>query len=633
MSTDYPVQQLNPTTINQIAAGEVIEGPHSVVKELIENAIDAGATQIRVDLALGGKALIRVSDNGRGIHPRDLPNVGKPHSTSKIQKLADLEQIISFGFRGEALCSMIAVADVTIETRHQSQESGGKVKWTSGVCSDVQTWMRTCGTTISIERLFTHTPVRRKFLGSDKAESQKILRVIERTALSRPQLSIECFMGDKEVLRLPAVSREKRVQQILGSDLSKSFIPVEWKDDGICIEGFLAPPERAMRRASAQYLFLNDRYFQSPVLTKALCRAYEGLPSGHYPPAVLYITFPQAWVDINVHPAKREVRFADDSLIFTSVKHAVQKALSSILALPVNFEAHTKIESTQNTLQFTFQPTVDISFEGRLVDVNSDDPIHPSDASTVQQISNSTVETLKDVSDVPSEKSASESLTVPKIVVWPQNHWTDKSEVQLQETLALGQAQSEFAAPDLSLMQLHKRFLLVEVRGGLMVVCQRAAHERVLYETALKALREEKSLPSQQLLFPELVELGPSAAQLLEHSFAVLAQVGFDISAFGPGTFQIRGVPQDCAPGDGPSVVKDLLHDLEEERGELRSKMALAYARRMAIPVEKELAPAERAHLIHRLFSTQNPSTSPWGKPVFLRFSLDDLERRLQIRP
>lgn len=635
---------LDPRTIDQIAAGEVIEGPHSVVKEMVENALDAGATRIVVEISLGGKSLIKVSDNGQGILPQDLPLVCKPHTTSKIKTLADLDSIHSYGFRGEALASMVAVGDVTIETRHKTQNTGLRWKERAGISSGMEVCSREVGTSIYLEHLFLHTPVRRKFLGTERSETQKIVRTLERIALNRPQIAFTCLQQGKILFNLPVESPIERLKKILGKLMEDEWIPCEYVSEQISIQGYLSPPEKALRRNFSQYFYLNGKYFQSPVLVKALVKAYEGLKPGHYPPAILFFEINPSWIDINVHPSKKEVRFLDESLIFQAVQRAVYHSLNKVVVVPQGSISYTS-DSSNNTLinpssdpgyqAFQWNPETPKRIEDFSEQLNLLDPkTNPREVSSNQEAKEIRIEEGKNPDHFKKHlsKGSPENISSGSSDTWAQvfEFPSIKSEPSLNSAVQ----NSEKMPGEVSMYQIHQRFIVVEVQSGFLVINQKAAHQRVLYEKSLMALQKSKALSSQQLLFPELFECSPAESLFLEENSVLFQKMGFEIVPFGPSSFQIRGIPEDCPVGEGAKQLGDLLHEITQNGSTSQGvyvKMALAYANHFSIPAKMALSFAERESLVNRLFATQNPAISPFGLPVFLRFTLEELFRKLKL--
>ncbi|HLP41514.1 MAG TPA: DNA mismatch repair endonuclease MutL, partial [Fibrobacteria bacterium] len=328
------IRALDPATINKIAAGEVIERPANAVKELVENALDARAGKITVAMEEGGMDLIRVSDNGTGMTREDALVAWLPHTTSKIREAEDLSYVSTYGFRGEALCSMAAVAEMVIETRHASEETGTRVVVSGSREVETGEISRNPGTTITVKNLFLHSPVRRKFMGSGRTESSRILGMLSRVALAHPGTAFKVVDKGREVLSLTEGTLRHRVGEILGFNITNDLAPVEWSDGVLHIEGYVSTAQQARQRASHQYFFINRRAIQSGIMARALSQSYDVLPPGRYPMAVLYITMPPEEVDVNVHPTKKEVRFLSDSRIYWAVSQAVKTALRKISGAP-----------------------------------------------------------------------------------------------------------------------------------------------------------------------------------------------------------------------------------------------------------------------------------------------------------
>ncbi|MDB5106995.1 MAG: mismatch repair protein MutL, partial [Fibrobacteres bacterium] len=333
MASTSIINRLTPATIHKIAAGEVIERPANVVKELVENALDAGATKIVISIEDGGLELIKVSDNGKGMVREDAVVSWLPHTTSKIREVEDLQFVATYGFRGEALCSMAAVAELTVETRHASEPTGIGITVSDSAETGNREISRNPGTTITVRNLFQHNPARRKFMGSGKNEAARILNMLSRVALAHPGTSFKVMDKGREVLSLADGTLKHRVGEVLGFNITNELVPVEWTDSAnggagsIHVEGYICTPQQARLRSTHQYFFINRRNIQSGLISRSLSQSYDVLPPGRFPMAVLFLTMPTEEVDVNVHPTKKEVRFLNESRIYWAIAQAVKTAL------------------------------------------------------------------------------------------------------------------------------------------------------------------------------------------------------------------------------------------------------------------------------------------------------------------
>ena len=589
------IQPLSSLTIQKIAAGEVIERPSNVVKELVENALDAGATKIVVTLEDGGKELIRVADNGFGMTREDVLQCWLPHTTSKIKHLEDLETVSSFGFRGEALASMAAVSEFTVETRHWEEEVGTRLRVVESRPDKPEEIARSAGTTFTIRNLFSNNPVRRKFLASGKAEGARITSLLTRLSLAHPGASFRLLEGSREILQLSEGTLRRRVGDVVGAHLLEDLVEVDWEGGGIHIQGYISEPQRFSGRANQQHFFINRRHVQGGLLTRAVAQAYEVAPPGRHPVAALFISISPAEVDVNVHPAKREVRFLNEARVFWALSQALRGALRKALGAPELELApagpeNEGVNTPRETPGFFFSP--------------------PTESTRAESESGTTEGRTAAPALFPLERRAPAAMPLPA---------------------------EETGAPSL---QIHGSFILVAVHSGFLLVNQQAAHERILYEKAMEDLRKPGRFSAQQLLFPELVELTPSETRTVEENLAELNALGFDLEPFGSNAFQLRGLPGEVAPEKARDILQVLIARLlDTNRGDSKepdgvsTRVARAYARAASIPLGQPLDSARMAAIIDGLFATQNPYVTPSGAPVLIRYSLEELRRRFGIRP
>jgi len=612
MSTSI-IQALSPLTIQKIAAGEVVERPANAVKELVENSLDAGATKITVALEEGGKELIRVIDNGTGMTREDVLQCWLPHTTSKIKALEDLEVVSSFGFRGEALASMAAVSEFTIETRHWEEETGTRLRVIESDQQELQEVARAPGTTTTVRNLFRNNPVRRKFLSSGKTEGTRIATMLMRLSLAHPGTSFRLSEGSREILHLAEGTLRRRAGDVLGVHLLEDLVEVDWESGGIHVQGYISEPQRFSGRPGQLHFFVNRRHVQGGLLTRAVAQAYEVIPPGRHPVAALFLTLSPAEVDVNVHPSKREVRFLNEARVFWSLSQALRTALRQSLGAPelnlsealgsrpLSLEngahhAGETLPKTSETSPFTFSP-----------------------ASTD--------------SDPAQASGNAPPLEMPAPTLFPSLDLKGG----MRFSTPMPPPMENAGAPSL---QIHGSFILVAVQSGFLLVNQQAAHERILYEKALEDLRRPGRFSAQQLLFPELVEFTSEEARVVEERLSQLRALGFDLEPFGSTAFQLRGLPGEVAPEKARDILRSLINRLLDENsnegkdtGELATRVARAYARAASIPLGQPLDAARMAAIVDGLFATQNPYVTPGGAPVLIRYSLEELRRRFGIKP
>jgi len=647
------IAALSPLTIQKIAAGEVIERPANVVKELVENALDAGATKVTITLEDGGKELIRVADNGFGMTRADVDACWKPHTTSKIRAVEDLDSVSSFGFRGEALASMASVSELTIETRHWEEEVGTRLRVVESNVEEVGVAARGQGTTISVRNLFRNNPVRRKFLGTAKAETSRITTLLTRLALAHPDASFRLAeggggVGGRELLHLPEGTLRRRAGDVLGVHLLEDLVAVDWEGGGIHIQGYVSEPQRFSGRPGQQHFFVNRRNVYHQVLSRALSQAYEVVPPGRHPVAALFLSISPSEIDVNVHPTKREIRFLNEARVFWALSQALRTALRGVIDAPA-----LELASSVPDEAGVHDPDA-LERSGQNGGVERHSGVGPDRGASPQ----GDERTIGNESIQPSQTiRAAEPGFAPAFTFVPHG------ETGGATSAPTGLSERESALDNVSLfptparpapssyaveftgapsLQIHGSFILVAVRGGFLLVNQRAAHERILYEKALDDLRRPGRFSAQQLLFPELVEFGAAEASVVEAHLNELRGLGFDLEPFGATAFQLRGSPADAPSDQAQTILQDLVGRLLDDapgsaKGkvapeEVHKRVARAFARAAAVPLDTPLDAPRMAALVDGLFATQNPYVTPGGLPVLIRYSLDEIRRRFGLK-
>ena len=574
-----PIRRLAPETASRIAAGEVIERPLSALKEVVENALDAGAR--RIEIAVEG-ALDRgftVSDDGTGIAAAELELALERHATSKIGSLEDLDRLASLGFRGEALPSIAAVSRMRIVSRVEGEENAATIAVEGGAVIERGPAARARGTTVEVRDLFFNTPARRKFLKSPAGELRAALRMIEALALAGPEVGFRVTVDGRERLSFPpAGSPRERAAALWGAGHAEQRIEVEGERDGMRLHALLGLPEHARASRDGQTFLVNRRWIQSPSLSQALRQAYGNLiPDGRFPAAVLWITVPADRLDVNVHPTKREVRFASEDSVFGLVAAAAAQKLA---------------------------------------------PLHPP----FQVVPGGAAEPrwAERVTERPPDQTYlgfDETRTVAG---------ARGTEAAAQPAAAARAAAAGDEGP--AFWQLHNTYIFAPVRDGVVIVDQHAAHERVLYEEA-KARLEGQRGASQQLLFPLVVDLSRDRFELVLELGPQLEQLGWDLAPLGPPTVVVRGVPAGVADHRPGALLQDMLDGVAEDSGrsaheDVTEKVARSYACHAAVRAGDPLTQEEMKTLLDRLFGTTRPHGDPHGRPTFVRLTLEDLHRR-----
>jgi DNA mismatch repair protein MutL len=576
------IQVLSEQLASQIAAGEVIERPSSVVKELIENAIDAGATQIELEIKDAGKKLIQVSDNGVGIPADEIALAVSRHATSKLSKAEDLFDIRTLGFRGEALSSIGSVAKLSIISKHRDAEIGAEISVDGSKSEGVKPKSAADGTVVRVEDLFFNVPARLKFLKTNTTENRQITGLITRYALAYPNIRWQLMQDGRVYLQTSGSGDRKEVlQSLFGVADAKRMLPIHFEDGEMRIEGFIS--ELGLTRSNRRdiTLFVNGRWVQDASLTAAVIRAYNTmLMVGRFPVVVLFIQMSPNMVDVNVHPSKAEVRFKESDQVFSTVQRAIRRGLLAYSPVP-----------ELNTAVLWGRPVEEIS------------------AKKPQQI-----EAQWQTPESEKEKPQNIEEVVP---VLHQN---------LQAALS-----SDYL-PVLRLVgQVAATYLIAEGPDGLYLIDQHAAHERVLFEQMMAQARSG-IVPSQALLEAQIIELTPEKAGLLEEQLDVLKGLGFEIENFGPNTFSLRAIPAILAGGDPAEAIYAVVNAFEEDEtplmAEIQDLVAARVCKRMAIKAGQILSPEEQKNLLLNLETCQVPRTCPHGRPTMIHLSAMMLERQ-----
>lgn len=567
-----PIRKLAPDVSSRIAAGEVIERPASVCKELIENALDALAERITIEISEGGRSRILVSDDGTGIRTPDLPLAALNFSTSKISSVEDISRISTLGFRGEALASIGAVSRLTILSRSADDEVGCEMIWKEGVEVHETPMARSRGTDVTVEDLFGNLPARKKFLASPASEMRRISSLVKTYALAFPAVSFILRSESSDLHSYPVSTIEERVEAVLGSQVYGHLRFFERRTGGTALSGYISQPDLTRGNRGLQFFFVNRRAVKDRLLSHAVHQAYHSLiPREKFPILVLFLEIPHGDLDVNVHPAKSEVRFRNERELHRFVLSSVREALESA---GVSFE-----EKVHSVYQGIFP---DRQATGR-------------------------------------EKSAG-----PEATGGEQIGWMFK---ESPESLFEGEQQPLVTTGNLY-WQLHQSFILIQIRGGVVIVDQHAAHERVLFDATKRSLGGETP-PIQPLLFPATLELTPEEYDRYEELSPVLPSFGFEAEPFGPRAIIVRGIPAGVRNWEDGSLLQQILGD---EGADLDSFLK-SYACRSAVKAGTELTNEEMESLTDQLFATEFPFTCPHGRPTMLRLSRAELERRFQRTP
>ena len=575
-----PILSLPEDLRNKISAGEVIERPASVVKELLENSIDAGATEITVVVEKGGHQLIQVRDNGHGITADGLAQAFLRYTTSKISKVDDLFKIRTLGFRGEALASIASVSEINVSSS-VDESAGYQMDLVNGVTDAIKAAPPIGGTEITVRNLFYNTPARKKFLKSATTEFRQIVKMLRRFGLDFPEVSFQLMHNDKTILNLTPENLEERIIALTDPSYRDQLLPVNMIKGDYNISGFVGTLNLVRGRPGEQYLFVNRRFIQNRLLNSAVYAAYESLVKrGEYPFSLLNLVLPPDQLDVNVHPRKIEVRFTDEWRIYHVVKSAVREALASILATIPSFEQHVG-------QMVTF---------GKEIDPNQrQEPLWFTPAK--QSESGADLQRAKEyVSNLADQKE--EATAIEGSIMW----------------------------------QVHDKYIISQINSGLVIIDQHVAHERVLFEDALLAF-DSTPLSAQTLLFPEILEFSTDEYSVLLDILPYLENLGFQMKENGQNKIMLEAIPSDMGWGNENSVIRDIIDHYVANREKSSSyveNLAASFACHAAVKAGDSLTIEEMQVLVNRLFATKHPYYCPHGRPIIVQLSLEELDQRFE---
>lgn len=619
------IQLLPDSVANQIAAGEVVQRPASAVKELMENALDAGATHIKLIVKDAGKTLIQVIDNGCGMSETDARMSFERHATSKIRKADDLFAIKTMGFRGEALASIAAIAQVELKTKRIGDELGVHIDVEGSELKKQELCNCAEGTSFSVKNLFYNVPARRNFLKTDSVELKHIIEEFQRVAIPNPHIAFSLFHNTSEIFNLSPGNLKQRLMGIFGNSYNSRLIPVEENTDIVKIKGFVIKPEFAKKSRGEQYFFLNKRFIKNPYLHHAVQSAFEELlPDDSYASYFLLLDVDPKTIDINIHPTKTEVKFEDDKAIYAFLRSTVKKSLG----------------------QFNIAPSLDFNQEAHLYNM----PLKPVDGiykePTIKVDPN--YNPFKVDSPLASNNKTSRELSNRANWEKMYNRHTDTNQIDVeikqqgsqpvdeevsQQSISSDWEDDLHESTKKVTYQLHNKYILSHIKTGFMVIDQQGAHERILYERILMSLEKNKAA-TQQELFPKTIELNPIDFYLLQELKEEIKAIGFDIVEFGKNTIVIQGVPADTVNYDSQLLLEGMIENykqnLQELKSDKRENLARSMAYNMAIKSGKALTQQEMNSLIDELFACKMPYSTPSGKPTISTFSMDDLDKRFK---
>jgi DNA mismatch repair protein MutL len=674
------IRVLPEALANKIAAGEVVERPSSVVKELLENALDAGARKIDIEIEAGGKRLIRVVDDGEGMTRDDAITAFERHATSKLKTTEDLEAILTLGFRGEALPSIASVSRLFLRTRTGKAVEGTEIEFNGGRLAAVRDIAWPGGTEVEVKDLFLNVPARRKFLKSDGTESVHITNLVQHYALANPPAGFMLIRDGREVIRVtPAASLRERAYQILGGGLLEKLNEVDYSSEGLRIYGFVSNPQEQRSSRDAQYLFVNRRFVRDQLIGRGLAEAYRSMmPSGAYPAAILFLELPPSDVDVNVHPAKTEVRFLHEAAVLGGVREAVARALQAsqpVTKVPLPL-GHTPVghipvgrPSVAQTPVSQARGAVHQDSGGQADSGGSRNPESPgavvtASPSTAGQMISDTDEFALTPADEaggreqqqplglnfsqppgtkPTPSLSADTLTdalngLSKVLGGPHARGDSSGTcdepgglASAPDSIAGARALPGFGHGIKPLGQIRDSYIVATDEEGLLLIDQHVAHERVLFEQ-FRNTAGVSSSDVQPLLIPETLDLSPAEAEAFELVQAELETKGIEAMRLSGRTVAIKTAPSGLASSDAVAIVRDLLAVVERERRGLnlervREQIAASVACKAAIKINMPLTPEKMQWLIDELMKTENPMTCPHGRPILMRYGLRDIER------
>jgi len=596
------IHLLPDSIANQIAAGEVIQRPASIVKELVENAIDAGATTVRVYIKDAGRTLVQVIDNGRGMSETDARMAFERHATSKIASADDLFSLHTMGFRGEALASIAAVAQVELRTRLENAELGTRLLLSGSNLQEIEPDACSQGSNFAVKNLFFNVPARRKFLKSNDTEFRNILTEFERIALVNPLVELSLHRDDVEIFNLPESGLRQRIVNVCGKGVNQKLISVEAPTSLVSINGFVGRPDAAKKRGAMQYFFVNGRFMKHPYFHRAVMMAYEQLiPTGDMPDYFIYFELDPACIDVNIHPTKTEIKFENEQAIWKIIASAVREALGKSNAVP----------------------SIDFDTEGAL-----SIPVYTSGggAAPIKTPDIQVNTNYNPFRSTPSYKS-------------PEYNWDELyKQFEGESSRRPAEETFDFQAentnhPLHACYQYKGRYIVTSIKSGLALVDQHRAHVRILYDRYLARIRQHKGI-SQQMLFPEIIEFTPAEAATLPAILEQLYFAGFDLSHLGSNSYAINGVPAGILNVSPVALVRDAVQQTIETDGspreDVNEAIALSLAKAAAIPAGKPLSPDEMNDLIASLFASPSSTYAPDGKLIVSICTDDELEKHFK---
>ena len=606
------IQLLPDHVANQIAAGEVVQRPASVAKELLENAIDAEASSIKLLIKDAGKSLVQVIDNGKGMSETDARLCFERHATSKIRVAEDLFNLQSKGFRGEALASIAAIAHVELKTKQENQELGVSIKIEGSTLQSQELVSTSKGTSIAVKNLFYNIPARRNFLKSNTVETRHIIDEFQRVALAHPSIEFSMYHNESEVYRLVSSNLRQRIVAILGKKTNEKLVPIDEITNVITITGFVSKPEYAKKKRGEQFFFVNNRFIKNSYLHHAVVNAFDGLlGSGYHPSYFLYLTVPTNTIDINIHPTKTEIKFDNEQILYAILRSTIKHSLGQYNVAPA--------------LDFNRDSTLDVPYDFKDKKFNKEPNI------TVNRDFN------------PFKADAQNDIKFPykreKTLEWESLYTgidlsqTDLNTIEVESKTVHQQLFNDTESISKT-HQVHRKYIVSTIKSGVIFIHQNLAHQRILYEEYLENITVKDAM-SQQLLFPLEINFSKDDIILIKEIESDLESAGFLFNKIKDETIVVKGIPTTINESQVTIIMEQLLDDIKNEIPETSFSqldiMAKSLAKSMAIKTGTQLTLAEQEDIVGRLFSCKEPNHSPYGKPTFISMEINEIDKKFGI--
>lgn len=612
------IQLLPDHVANQIAAGEVVQRPASVVKELLENAVDAKATDIKLIIKDAGKSLIQVIDNGVGMSVTDSRLCFERHATSKIRQAEDLFSLHTKGFRGEALASIAAIAHVEMKTKQDQEELGTHIVIEGGKFMSQEPAVLPKGTSFAVKNLFFNIPARRNFLKSETVEQRHIVDEFQRVAMAHPNIHFTMYHNGSEMFNLPISNFRQRIVNIFSGKTNEKLVPVKEETDILSLQGFVGKPEFAKKNRGEQFFFVNDRFIKSGYLHHAVMAAYEGLlKDGSQPSYFLYLTVPPHTIDINIHPTKTEIKFDDEHALYAILRSAIKHSLGQFNVAPV--------------LDFDRDPNLDTPYqyqnkEAEFPTIQVDSSYNPFAEDKPS----------KSFSSSPSYKKPEAQTNWESLYVGLKQAGQELAEMTFENDAVTSSLfeENEVEQEVKRTYQIHKKYIVSPIKSGMVIINQNRAHERVLYEAFLTSMTVHQA-SSQQLLFPLQLYFSAPEMELLAELKSALENTGFVFEAMAADHVLISGLPVNVTESEIAIVLEELLRDLQDgipdSSFSQNDTIAKSMARSLAIRTGTYLTEKEQENLVHNLFACKEPDVSPFQKPTFITMSVEDIDKKFSV--